>query len=96
MTSSSPRDRSTRSRVSVVAAAVAAEHETPLGHVGDERDRPGEHGHDGADEDVPVLDVTELMCQNAVQLVLVEDAQQPFVDADRSVRGVAAGREGVG
>lgn len=58
-----------------------------------------DHGHGGGDgrsEDVMVIDMHELMAQDAADLAIVEHLQDPLGTADRRVPLVAAGREGVG
>jgi hypothetical protein len=51
--------------VAVVDVAVAAEHRTPLGHRREHRDRTGDRRGDGRDEDVAILDVAQLVGEDA-------------------------------
>src|SRR5205814_7762249 len=48
------------------------------------------------DQHVAVAHVSELVREHAIELFLVEDAQQPIVDAYRGVGRVAPGGKGVG
>ena len=88
------RDQQRGQRVGPVvvgAAEQAGEH----GHVGQEADHRGQRpGHRG-DQDVPVVDVAQLVCQHRPQLALVEQVQQAGGGADRGVARVAAGGERV-
>ena len=56
----------------------------------------GERSGDRGDQDVAVVDVGQLVADDAAQLALVEQLQDPVGAADRGVARVAAGGEGVG
>src|SRR3989304_2285110 len=56
--------------VPLVARGPPAEHARPLRHGGHVGDAPRQRGRDGHDERVAVLDVGELMGQDAFQLLL--------------------------
>ena len=80
-------------RAAVVAVARAAEeHRKPRDH----HDRRGDRRGNRADQDVAMLDVRELVGDDAFQLLLVEDPHDAFGRGDRRVVRVAAGRKGVG
>ena len=80
--------------------ATAARHAAPEGaagdDVGEEGDRAHEHADEQAEADVVVLDVRELMADDALELLAVELLEQSRRDRDPGVLRVTAGREGVG
>ena len=59
-------------------------------------DGGGDGRRDGADENVAVFDVRQLVRDNAFELVLAEDLQNTLRRRNRGVRRIAAGGEGVG
>ena len=61
----------------------------------DHHDRRGQRRRDGADQDVAMLDVRELVRDHAFELVVAQDLQDAFGRGDRGVLRVAAGRKGV-
>ena len=77
----------------VGAVPAAAEEQAELG---DERDRRGHGAGDGRREDVAVVDVHQLVAEDAAQLALVEQLQDALGAADRGVLRVATGGERVG
>ena len=58
-----------RDRVAVAAAVAATEHRREHRHLGHERDRRGDRSGDGADQDVAVLHVHQLVRHHALDLV---------------------------
>src|SRR3954449_8384025 len=77
--------------VGTAAAEQRGEHRQ-VREVGDDgRHRAG----DGADEDVAVVDVRELVGQHRAQLAAVEQLEDPLRAADGGLARVAAGGEGV-
>src|SRR5207253_2600788 len=79
-----------------LVVVAAAEHGAPHGDAGHERDPHGHGRGDRADEDVPVLDVADLVGQHALQLVPRQGVQDSLGDGHGRVVGVAPGGEGVG
>ncbi len=71
---------------------IAPEHRDP----GDEHDAERDGRRDGADEDVVVADVGELVSEDAAELVAVEHLEDALRAAHGGVVLVAAGRERVG
>ena len=67
----------------VAASAASAEDQAPSGHGREERNRPGDRGGDGRDEDVAVLHVRQFVADHAGKLVLREQ----FQDAGRDGHG---------
>ena len=61
----------------------------------DQRDETGERAGHRRDQDVAVVDVRELVPQDAAQLALVEQPQDPVRAAHRGVPRVASGGERV-
>src|SRR5690606_21182914 len=80
----------------VVATADAAEDRSPPDDVADHGDGAGHGRGERADEHVPVLDVGQLVGDDAFQLLLAHEAQNAGRAADDGVVGVAAGGERVG
>ena len=78
-----------------VVVVRAADRDQP-GEVHQEHDHRGERSGDRGDQDVAVVDMAQLVADDAAQLALVEDAQDALGAADRRVARVAAGGEGVG
>ena len=65
-------------------------------HVGEQGDRPDEHADQQAEADVVVLDVRQLVAEDALELLAVELLEQARRHRDAGVLRVTAGREGIG
>src|SRR5680860_876492 len=68
----------------------------PEHHVGEVGDRGADRRGDRLDQDVAVLDVRQLVREDAAQLVIGEQVEDPARHRHRGVLRVAAGGEGVG
>ena len=87
-------------RPATTLAEVVAADRRVLGHLEDTLEEHVREDHDGADEErddqavarVEVRDVRELVCDDALELLAVEQLQQPAGDRDRRVGRVAARR----
>lgn len=75
---------------------VGAAYGNQPGEVDEEHHDGGQGARDGGDEDVAVVDMAQLMADDAAQLAFVEQLEDAVGAADRGVAGVAAGGEGVG
>ena len=67
---------------------VPAEHAEEHRELGDRGDDPGDRRGDGRGEDVPVVDVHELVPEDAAQLTLVEHLQDAPVQQTAALRGL--------
>lgn len=84
-----------RDWVLILVVSTAREHRSPHRHARDEGDSHGDRGGDGADEDVSVLDVGELVGEHGAKLLFVEQLQDPLRNRDCGVLLIAPGRKGV-
>jgi hypothetical protein len=75
---------------------VASEEQRELEEIRDRRDRARHHRDDRGNEGVAVLDVTELVREDALDLVERQPLEQALRDRDRRVLWVATGGERVG
>ena len=88
-------DRDERSETAALSVVAAAEDHLELGHLSDEADGPTDRGCDRSDERVAILDVRQLMGEDAGQLAIVHEIEDPGRHGDRGVLRVPACREGV-
>ena len=72
---------------------AASEEGRPHQHLGDHGDGAGDGRHDGAGEDIAVLDVAHLVAEDATQFALGQEALDTRGDGDHGVLRVAASRE---
>ena len=89
------RDRVVPAIAALAAPAVPAEDGGVLRHAREHHDRRGERRGDGADEDVAMLHVRQLVRNDAFELGVGQHLQNAFGRRDRGVLGIAAGRERV-
>ncbi len=82
--------------VGAVVAVAPAQHVRPERHVGEERDRRRDRGRDGADEDVTVLHVHQLVGQHTLELLARHLTEQAGGDGHDGVARVATSGERVG
>ena len=90
------RAHATRVRPAVAVARSAAEHRAPLRHAGEHHDGRGDRRRYRADEDVTVLDVRQLVGNDAFELALRQELHDAFGRGHRGVARISAGRERVG
>src|ERR1700677_157555 len=79
-----------------VPAAATAENTGETGGLREQGERSGERGGDGTGEDVTIPHMPQLVSEHAFQLLVIEELENTLGDRDRSMLGVASGRECVG